>query len=501
MQALSSHAVLTSAQMSEADRLTIAGGTPGFTLMQRAGEAATAEILKRFAPKPVVVLAGPGNNGGDGFIIAEALRRAGWKVRVGLLGERAALKGDAAQAAVAYQGELHPLHPFLLNDRPLIVDALFGTGLSRPVEGVAAEVLDKAARQELPCVAVDIPSGVDGDTGAILGVAAPALLTVTFHRKKRGHILYPGRGFCGEIVVADIGIAAAAMEGVICENAPTLWMKHFPWPQENGHKFARGHVVVQGGGKAHTGAARLAARAALRMAGLVTVACNEESLPLYAAESAALMTRIIRDEAAFIELLKDERIRAFLIGPGAGIGEETRNRAITALALKKAVVLDADAITVFARKPKLLFEAVRAAPTILTPHEGEFARLFDSLVDMDADKVSRAQQAAGLCGAIVVLKGADTVIAAPDGRAVVNTAATPWLSTAGSGDVLAGMCAGLLGSGMPAFDAACAAVWLHGAAAVRFGAGLIAEDLPDMIPAVLNTLYESRIHAHQFLRK
>lgn len=495
MQALSPHAVLTNAQTSEADRLTIAGGTPGFALMQRAGEAAVVEIVKRFASQPTVVLAGPGNNGGDGFIIAEALRRAGWKVRVGLLGKREALQGDAGQAAAAYQGELHPLHPFLLNDRPLIVDALFGTGLSRPVEGVAAEVLDKAVRLELPSVAVDIPSGVDGDTGAILGIAAPAMLTVTFHRKKRGHVLYPGRGLCGEIVVADIGIAAAAMEGVICENDPALWLRDFPWPQENGHKFARGHVVVQGGSRACTGAARLAARAALRLAGLVTLACDEDSLPVYATECAALMTRAVADEAAFIELLKDERIRAFLIGPGAGVGEETRNRAVTAFALRKAVVLDADALTVFARKPQMLFEAAHNTPCVLTPHEGEFARLFGSLVDMDADKVTRAQKAAALCGAVVVLKGADTVIAAPDGRAVVNTLSTPWLATAGSGDVLAGICAGLLAGGMPAFDAACAAVWLHGAAAFRFGAGLIATDLPDMIPAVLNTLYESRVHA------
>lgn len=488
MPHLSLYALLSVAQMAAADRDAIAAGTAGFTLMQRAGLAATAAIEARYSPRRAVVLAGMGNNGGDGFIIAQALLEKGWKIHVGLLGERDALTGDAALAAKVYKGKVHPLHPFLLNDRPLVIDALFGTGLSRPVTDIAADVLDKAARHHLDVVAVDIPSGIDGDTGAIRGTAAPAQLTVTFHRKKRGHVLYPARKYCGELIVADIGITAQT-DTALHENTPDLWRDVFPWPQPDGHKFQRGHAVVQGGDAAHTGAARLASRAALRTgAGLVTLACDAESQPLYAAALEAVMTRAAEDEQALIELLQDERVTAFLIGPAAGIHEDTRQRVATALALRKPVVLDADALTVFSREPQALFNAIGDTPAILTPHEGEFKRLFGDRAD--TDKITRAQTAAKASGAVVVLKGADTVIAAPDGRAVVNTCTTPFLATAGSGDVLAGMAAGLLATRMPAFEAACSAVWLHGMAGSLFGAGLIAEDLPDMIPHALQNLLD-----------
>lgn len=488
MPHLPPHALFSVAEMAAADRETIAAGTPGSTLMQWAGTAVAAAIEARFAPRPVAVLAGGGNNGGDGFVIAQALLERGWKVSLGLLGEREALKGDAALAAQAYRGAVQPLHPSLLADRPLVVDALFGTGLSRPVGGVAAEVLGKAAQERLDVVAVDIPSGVDGDTGAVLGIAAPAVLTVTFHRKKRGHVLCPGREYCGEVVVADIGITAQA-DARIHENTPELWWNAFPWPSQSGHKFQRGHAVVQGGDAAHSGAARLAARAALRAgAGVVTVACDAESLPLYAAALEAVMTRPVEDEQALVELLRDERVTAYLIGPAAGIHDDTRQRVSTALALRKPVVLDADALTVFSREPEALFAAIGQTPAILTPHEGEFARLFGTVAGPQADKLTRALAAARASGAVVVLKGADTVVAAPDGRAAVNTCATPFLATAGSGDVLAGIAAGLLAARMPAYEAACAAVWLHGMAGRLFGAGLIAEDLPDMIPHALQTL-------------
>lgn len=501
MQSLHQQAILSTAQIAAADKITIGRGTAGIELMRRAAQAVVQHIAQRFEPDTVVVLAGPGNNGGDGFMIAQMLTDAGWKVRVGLLGEREALKGDAAQAADGYKGEVHPLHPFLLTDQSLVVDALFGTGLSRDIDGVAAEVLNKLGRTKQPCVAVDIPSGVNGDTGQVMGVAAQADLTVTFHRKKRGHVQLPGMALCGEIIVADIGLDPLALgdEGIILhENAPVLWQAQLPWPQPDGHKFSRGHVVVHGGGAAQTGAARLAARAAARGgAGLVSVACDGESLPIYAANLEAVMTRVCDSEADLTEFLKDERVRCYLLGPGAGVNDNTLAAVLAALALKKPVVLDADALSVAAREPQTVFAALADVPAILTPHAGEFARLFGDIATGDADKITQAQHAAKQAGAVVIYKGADTVIAAPDGRVVVNTTTSPWLATAGAGDVLAGMCAGLMAGGMPPFEAACAAVWMHGAAAIRFGAGLIAEDLPDILPAIWQYLYESTFYDNE----
>lgn len=482
------YSILSPAEMQAVDRATIAAGTPGFTLMRRAGAAVVSAITARYTSRPVVVLAGSGNNGGDGFIVAQLLAQKGWEVSVGLLGDRDVLTGDAARAAEYFTGKALPLHPSLLDGAGLVVDALFGTGLSRPVEGMAAEVLTAVSQRGLPVVAIDMPSGVDGRSGAVLGVAAPAVCTVTFHRKKRGHVLLPGRVLCGEIVVADIGITDDG-ESRLYENTPDLWRADFPWPEPDSHKYRRGHAVVQGGDAGHSGAARLAARAALRSgAGVVTLACDGESLPLYAAALEAVMTRVAEDEKALIGLLQDERVTAFLIGPAAGVRDDTRQRVLTALALRKPVVLDADALTVFAREPQALFSAIGTTPAILTPHEGEFVRLFGESCDGTGDRIARAQAAAKASNAVVVLKGADTVIAAPDGRAAVNTHTSPFLATAGSGDVLAGIAAGLLAGGMRAFPAACAAVWLHGDAGVRGGAGLIAEDLPDMMPQVLDSL-------------
>lgn len=268
-------------------------------------------------------------------------------------------------------------------------------------------------------------------------------------------------------------------------NAPRLWRGDLPFPRKDGHKYDRGHALVQGGGMAQTGAARLAARAALRAgAGLVTVVCAPAALPVYAAALEAVMTRVAEDQTAFAALLEDAHISACCIGPGAGVTEATRARVLAALARGKPVVLDADALTVFARDPQALFSAIGDTPAILTPHAGEFARLFAA----GGDRVAQARAAAAASGAVVVLKGAETVIAAPDGRAVVNPVASPWLATAGSGDVLAGICTGLLAGRMPAFEAACAAVWMHGAAAAQCGAGLIAEDLPDILPAIWDML-------------
>ena len=482
-------AILTVAEMARADAWTIAGGVPGLTLMEAAGEAVAREARRRWPRGPVAVLCGPGNNGGDGFVAARLLREAGWPVRLALLGERADLRGDAAAAAARWPGEVAELSPAILDGAALAVDALFGAGLARPIEGAARIVVETLNARRLPCIAVDLPSGVHGDSGQVLGAAPRATTTVTFFRRKPAHLLLPGRTLAGEVVVADIGIPAAALDEIrptLVENTPALWIRRFPWPRPEDHKYRRGHLLIAGG-EVMTGAARLAARAARRIgAGLVTLACTRASHPIYAADSPGLITAIVDDAGGFAALLSDARRNALLIGPGHGVTAETRRRALAALVAGKACVIDADALTVFADRPQDLFDAVRE-PSLLTPHEGEFARLFSDLARLPG-KLERARQAAARARMTVLLKGADTVIAAPDGRAAINSNAPPTLATGGSGDVLAGMAAGLMAQGLPPFEAAAAAAWLHGDAAAAFGPGLIADDIPEQLPASLARL-------------
>ena len=484
------HALLSPREMGEADRLTIAGGTPGITLMENAGRAVADAVTRRWPRRPVLVLCGPGNNGGDGFVVARILAERGWPVRLALLGERAALKGDAAAAAQSWSGPVEAFGPPSVDGVALVVDALFGAGLARPIDGIAGDTIATVEAQRIPVVAVDVPSGVDGGSGAVRGMAPRAALTVTFFRRKPGHLLLPGRASCGETLVAPIGIPTAVLDQVapkVAANHPDWWQAAFPWPGPDSHKYTRGHALVVGGA-VMIGAARLAARAAMRLgAGLVTVAAPEAALPIYATALTGIIVQPVAEIEAFRGLLADKRRNAALIGPGAGLGPETRDKVLAILAAKKQAVLDADALTVFADDPPALFRAIRAAEVpipVLTPHEGEFTRLFDPA----GSKLDRAREAARLSGAVILLKGNDTVVAAPDGRAAINERAPPELATAGSGDVLAGMVVGLLAQGTPAFDAAAAAVWLHADAARRVGPGLIAEDLLDVMPAALAAL-------------
>ncbi|HTH17916.1 MAG TPA: NAD(P)H-hydrate dehydratase [Magnetospirillum sp.] len=476
--------VLSVAEMYRADALAMAGGIKGELLMEAAGHAVARELRRRFKPCRVAILCGPGNNGGDGFVVARLLERAGYAVRLALLGDVVNLKGDAALMAERWTGAVEPLGPHVLGRADVVVDALFGAGLVRPLSGVAAEMVAQIKARGLPVVAVDVPSGVDGDTGAILGDAPHALVTVTFFRKKPGHLLLPGRLACGEVVVADIGMPASVLgevEPSVAENVPALWRSRYPWPQAEGHKYARGHLVVVGGA-AMTGAARLAAHAARRVgAGLATIAAPPEALATYRAGDPGTIVASL-DE--FHALLADPRKNAVVMGPGAGTGEALRQRVLAALKAGKAAVLDADGLTSFADDPRELFKAL-SANVVLTPHDGEFDRLFGAC---KGSRLERARQAASRAGAVVLLKGADTVIAHPDGRALINANAPPTLATAGSGDVLAGLIGGLLAAGMDAFDAAAAAAWLHGAAAAAFGPGLIAEDIAEIQPSVLATL-------------
>ncbi|MBM3516278.1 MAG: NAD(P)H-hydrate dehydratase [Alphaproteobacteria bacterium] len=487
-------ALLTVAEMAAADALTIRRGVSGGTLMEAAGAAVAAAIQRRWTPRPTLVMCGPGNNGGDGFVAARHLSEAGWPVRLALSVEKASLSGDAALMAGRWVGPMADFDPAALADAALVVDAMFGAGLSRPIAGVYRQVVDALAASGKPCVAIDVPSGVQGDTGAVLGAGVPAALTVSFFRRRPAHWLYPGRRLCGVAEVADIGIPDDVLDDIrprLHENGPAQWLHHFPWPRPDGHKYTRGSAVVVSGGAGQTGAARLAARAALRVgAGLVTVAGPSEALLVNAAHLTAVMTASLSGAEAFGALLEDERKNAILIGPGNGVGPATRERLLLAVRAGRAVVADADALTSLGGDLTALREAV-AAPTLLTPHEGEFARLFGGVVDAGQDKVARARAAARLTGACVLLKGPDTVIAAPEGTALINGNAPPELATAGTGDVLAGLAVGLLAQGMPLPAAAAAAAWLHGEAATAVGPGLIAEDLSEALPPILRRLREA----------
>jgi ADP-dependent NAD(P)H-hydrate dehydratase / NAD(P)H-hydrate epimerase len=479
--------LLTAEEMGRADRLAVDSGVPSLTLMEHAGRAVAEEVFRRFRNAgTVLVLCGPGNNGGDGFVAARHLLDLGYKVRLGFDGDEARLPQDAGTMAKRYTGPREALGPETLSGADVIVDALFGAGLTRPIEGRLAKLIDRVNASSLPVIAVDVPSGIDGTTGEVRGIAIRAVATVTFFRLKPGHLLLPGRLHCGTLRVADIGIpesVLAEIEPNTFANEAALWLAQFPWPKEDGHKYARGHAVVVSGPAYSTGAARLGARGALRIgAGLVTVASPRDAVAINASQLTAIMVREANDARGLNALLADPRKNAVLIGPGVGVGERTKQMVLVALKSDAAVVLDADALTSFADKPDELF----ATPVVLTPHDGEFARLFSDLAALP--KLDRARQAATRSGAVIALKGADTVVAAPDGRASINATTSPWLATAGTGDVLAGMVLGLLAQGMPAFEATSAAVWLHGAAAKAFGPGLIAEDLPEMLPEVLRGL-------------
>lgn len=491
--------ILTVLEMAAADLAAISGGTSGFALMRRAG-LAVADVADAIAPHgAILVVVGRGNNGGDGFIAAAELAGRGREVSLVLLCDRATLKGDAALAAAVWKGPLLPCDPSALGQPSLIVDALFGAGLNRPVKGDPYAMIEAMNASGVPILSVDLPSGINGDTGEVMGIAVEASATVTFFRRKPGHLLLPGRVHCGEIDVADIGIEADVFDDIApktFENVPELWEDTFPFPQIDGHKYARGHAVVISGDMVSTGAARLAARAALRAgAGLVTVASPRDALSVNAAALTSVMVRETQTPLQFAELLVDRRLNACVIGPGAGVGERTRDLVRTALTARRSLVLDADALTSFADDPETLFTEIKKLgdpPVVLTPHTGEFNRLFRGTQSSHphASKLEHARLAAVQSGAVVLLKGADTVIAAPDGRAAITANAPPWLATAGSGDVLAGIIGGLLAQGAPAFEAACMAAWMHGEAGHEFGPGLIAEDLPDALPAVLRNLYD-----------
>lgn len=499
--------LLTTEEMARADRLAMESGIPGLILMESAGRAVAAEALRMVpAGGRIAVLCGPGNNGGDGYVAARALAECGYCVRLALLVPPERLTGDAAGMARLWQGQTEAWDRVgaLVGWADLVIDAMLGAGLKRPLDGEAAAAVEAINASGKLVLAVDVPSGLDGTSGAATGPVIRASATVTFFRRKPGHLLLPGRVLCGRVVVADIGIPATVLDRIAHKaavNRPGLWRLAERGEASPGaldvHKYTRGHAIVVSGPGHRTGAARLAARGALRAgAGLVTLASPPDAMAENAAQLSAIMLEPFEGARGLAAVLADERRNAVLIGPGAGVGIGTRLLTEVALEHDAACVLDADALTSATidqdddEEPVVthLFAQIKenpSRPVVLTPHEGEFKRVFGAL---PGSKLDRARSAAERSGAVIILKGPDTVIAAPDGRAAINENAPPWLATAGSGDVLAGMVTGLLAQRMPAFDAACAAVWLHGACASLVGPGLIAEDLPEALPRVIAEL-------------
>lgn len=489
-QQLSTLVLLTPKQMMEAEQVCMEAGIAGQVLMLRAAQALCMAITRRWLPCRVAVLCGPGNNGGDGYVTAHFLRQQGWDVQVFSVAARHGPNdgSDAAWAMKQWGAAIGAAKDFQAQDYDLVVDAVFGAGLNRALDAQAIACLQACEQHQLPICAVDMPSGIDGRTGQVLGYAAYTALTVTFTRAKPGHYLLPGKRHCGELVVADIGVPDAVVAGMACQtmlNAPPVWARHWPHADMGNHKYKRGHVVVLGGDLL-TGAARLAAQAAQRVgAGLVSVAAPESAWSVYAQSLQSVMVQGFSSAQELRAILQEPRRNVCLIGPGAGVHAMTRQAVLDSAQMNKQLVIDADALTAFADQPELLFAALGAAPrlaanayAVLTPHDGEFARLFGHLSDShESDKCARSRQAALTAQAVVIVKGSDTVIAAPDGRVAINANAPATLASGGTGDVLAGMIAGLLAQGMPGFEAACAAVWLHGRAAHEAGAHLIADDL------------------------
>ncbi len=492
-------AVLTPEEMGRADRAAIDAGVLGIELMRRAGQLVVDCAAKMCRPGArIAVFCGPGNNGGDGFVAARVLSERGYSVDVLLLKPADCLKGDALLAFREMELEARVVTPELarqvLGKADLVIDALFGAGLDRPLDGHAATLVKMVNESGVPVLAVDLPSGLSGSSGLADGPAVEVRQSVTFFRKKPGHLLFPGRRHCGSVVCGDIGIPDGVLDDIDPKtfvNGPELWVSSWPQPVADGHKYDRGHAVVFSGGMETTGAARLSAQAALRSgAGLVTLATPPAALMVNAAHLTAVMVRSVRGVDGIRSLLEDARLNACLIGPGYGVGEAASASVLAILETDAAVVLDADALTSFAGQADVLWEhlGARNAPVVLTPHDGEFARLFPDLTSLP--KLERVRRSAERSGAVVILKGADTVIADPSGITAINDNAPPWLATAGSGDVLAGMVAGLLAQRMPAFEAAAMAVWLHGEAGREAGPGLIAEDLAPALRPVIARLVE-----------
>jgi len=472
--------ILTPQEMRLAEQAVISTGTDSFELMQRAGRAVAEFVHAHWPDGHIQVLCGPGGNGGDGFVAAAALAKLWRKVDVFCAAPVSELKGDAAKAAALWEGKVGTLEEAHSAPHELVLDALYCGGLTRPLEGAAAALAARPSR----VISVDVPSGIDGYTARPLGHCFRAEGTITFAALRPAHVLRPASAFCGGVMVADIGVPVQTRA---MENSPALWATALPQPGEGDYKHRRGHLKVVSGGMSSTGAARLSAQAGLRAgAGLVTLLSPPQALMVNASHLTAIMLSSV-DGASDIRAAA-ETASAVVIGPAAGVTPQTRENVAALLTSPALAVLDADALTVFAADPAALFGKLRPGD-VLTPHTGEFQRLFGDLLETAPNKIEAARLAAARANCVVLVKGADTVIASPGGHAIVNTHATRWLATAGSGDVLAGILAGFMAQGVDTFLAAAMAAWIHGEAGRRVGAGLVAEDLEKQLPDILSALH------------
>ena len=498
MEAILPNALLTAEQMQLVDQNAASQGICTFSLMQRAG-LAVADGVRSLARAPckVLVLAGPGNNGGDGAIAAVELLADGYDVELISIGGALVEGSDAFRAHQLWQQHIADTTSscaarvsdnFIMSieSASVVVDAMFGAGLSRPLSSISEQLVNLVNASSAKVVAVDVPSGLNGNTHCINGPCIQAHLTVTFFLRKPAHVLFPGRQLCGQVLLTQIGLSSEHLnrEGPQCWlNESILFRDKLPEIDVSGHKFDRGHVLVRSGPIQSTGAARLSAVTALFSgAGLVTVATTSDALATNAAHLTAVMLQRVDTHEEWVEALSDQRINTVVVGPGNGVNEETRQCVIASLAANKQCVLDADALSCWQEPDQnsMLMRSLNTClqTTVITPHAGEFKRLFgDFSSEQFPSKLHQTREAARLANSVVVYKGADTVVAAPDGRASINANAPPWLATAGAGDVLAGAIAALLAQGAPTFEAVCAAVWLHGAAASKLGYPLCAEDL------------------------
>jgi hydroxyethylthiazole kinase-like uncharacterized protein yjeF len=486
--------LLTADEMRRAEQITIDSGTPALTLMENAGRGVTEEVVRRFARgSKVSVLCGPGNNGGDGFVCARTLRERGYQVRLALICKPDELGPDSKEMARRWDEQIEPLVPRAIEGAEVIVDAILGSGLKGPVNGVVGEIIEQVNERELPVVAIDVPTGIDSTFGNIQGVAFKAVSTVTFFRRKTGQVLLPAKRYCGDVRAVDIGIPNTVLSEIVPQNfvnEPDFWLRFFPRLKPDGHKYDRGHAVIVSGPMESTGAARLGARAALRVgAGVVSVATSKAAFYINAAQLTSIMVSAYEGAGGLAEILTDTRRNAVLIGPGAGATAETRENVAAVLSSEATVVIDAEGLTAFEANPQELFALIqqRPAPTILTPHKGEFDAIFPELGNAES-KLEQAKRAAEISGAVVVFKGPDTVVSAPDGLSAITEGSPPWLATAGTGDVLAGLIVGLCAQGMSPLDAAVAGVWIHSDIARTVGPGMIAEDMAPMLPALLQRL-------------
>ena len=476
--------ILSSKQVYEVEKNI----KPSFDLMNNAGKLSAKYINKNLPKKNILVLCGTGGNGGDGFITGNELKKYKWNVTISIIGDIEKITGDSLKAYKKLKIKNTNFNDINLDNIDYVIDAIFGIGLNRNLDNEYIKTIEKINNKKLPVIALDIPSGVNSDNGTISNATFNCFLTLTYSAYKLGHYLLPSAEKCGKIVLLDIGIPKPLIKNtkpVINLNSPSIWKDKIVWPKVNDHKYSRGCIVIIGGPKEMTGAARLAAKAAQRAgSGIVILACDKNSSDIYYRTLTSQIVKSYRNIPELKNIIKDKRINSVVIGPGLGINN--KNVVKNVLKHSNNIIIDADAITCFQNDIKSFKDLIRNKTVILTPHEGEFKKLFPNI---KGNLVDKAIYAAKKLNSIIVLKSANTIIASQNNHVILNKYGSRWLATAGSGDVLAGIIGALLSNGMDAFHAAAFGVWIHSSAGIYFGPGLIAEDISDLIPKIYKKIY------------